>query len=309
MVFKTIIHDVIPNITPEEWGKGRHNDAILWLVNDFEDWKWRYSQFQEFVWDNIAESALSKQEREALINKPSSTLAEAAKKLRLTDESKQDYWRGSELAEIVLYWIMRHYYGALPIVPKIFYKQNSQDYAKWADSVHIVIDQEDLNFSIWLWEAKFYGSLDDGKWVKKVIDSIKSGLTTEKLRKENSIITNLNELNSFVENKELLSSIYNTLSWNESIDAVKPKLNIPILLLHECELTALQTNFNALPISEMRLSYIKNAEKYFSKQIMDIQPEVYLFEEIKFHLILLAVPSKDGIVDNFIETAKFHRSR
>ena len=29
MVFKTIIHDVIPNITPEEWGKGRHNDAIL----------------------------------------------------------------------------------------------------------------------------------------------------------------------------------------------------------------------------------------------------------------------------------------
>ena len=48
---------------------------------------------------------------------------------------------GSELAEILLYGIMHHHYKALPVVPKIFNKQNSNDNAKGADSVHIVLEK------------------------------------------------------------------------------------------------------------------------------------------------------------------------
>ena len=57
-------------------------------------------------------------------------LIEAAKNLRLTDIDGDDPGKGSEIAEIALYGIMHHHFGALPVVPKIFYKQNVQDNAK-----------------------------------------------------------------------------------------------------------------------------------------------------------------------------------
>ena len=39
------------------------------------------------------------------------------------------------------------------------FKQNNQDNAKGADSVHIVIENEN-NFSLWLGEAKFYTNIE-----------------------------------------------------------------------------------------------------------------------------------------------------
>src|SRR5690606_24289083 len=137
------------------------NKTVLSLANDFEDGNWRLKKFEHFVWDNIALTALSARERSNLAGKNSSILYEAAKNLRLTDK-EGDLGRGSELAEIVLYGIMHDYYKALPVVPKIFYKQNTQDNAKGADSVHIVLE-EDNDFSLWFGEAKFYTSIEDAR--------------------------------------------------------------------------------------------------------------------------------------------------
>jgi len=60
---------------------------ILSIINDFEDGKWRYKKFQEFIWDNVKETALSIKERNALINDEGSTLSKAVEKLRLIDRS------------------------------------------------------------------------------------------------------------------------------------------------------------------------------------------------------------------------------
>lgn len=84
------------------------------------------------------------------IASPYTTLTESVKNLRLVDT---DNGQGSEIAEIVLYGIMRYYYGALPVVPKIF----ANDNAKGADSVHIVLDDKG-DFTLWLGEAKFYSN-------------------------------------------------------------------------------------------------------------------------------------------------------
>lgn len=103
--------------------------------------------------DNIAQTGLSAEDRDNLYcESPYTTLTESVKNLRLVDT---DNGQGSEIAEIVLYGIMRYYYGALPVVPKIFYKQNANDNAKGADSVHIVLDDRG-DFTLWLGEAKFY---------------------------------------------------------------------------------------------------------------------------------------------------------
>lgn len=155
--FNILIDDSFVNICTDGTLSPIDNKYILSLINDFEDGEWRYSKFQNFIWDNIAETSLSQKEREKLITQSHSTLVAAAKNLRLTDTD--EIGSGSELAEIILYGIMKRYYHALPIVPKIFYKQNSQDNAKGADSVHIVIEN-DNDFSLWFGEAKFYNSIE-----------------------------------------------------------------------------------------------------------------------------------------------------
>jgi len=59
--------------------------TVLSLINDFEDSKWRYTKFKNFIWNNIVETALSNNEREKLVNQDHSRLVAAAKNLRLTD--------------------------------------------------------------------------------------------------------------------------------------------------------------------------------------------------------------------------------
>ena len=65
------------------------NKRLLSLINDFEDGNWRRELFDNFIWDNIADTALSHREREALVGQPHSLLVAAAKNLRLSD-SDQD---------------------------------------------------------------------------------------------------------------------------------------------------------------------------------------------------------------------------
>jgi len=156
------------------------NKKVISIINDFEDAKWRHPKFQSFIWDNIADTALSYRERQSLITQPQSALIEAAKKLRLTDSPDLEK-EGSELAEILLYGIMKHHYNALPVTPKIFYKQNTKDYAKGADSVHIVLEGKD-DFSLWFGEAKFYNSIEDAR-LDSIVIALSTALQTSAPRK------------------------------------------------------------------------------------------------------------------------------
>ena len=163
------------------------NDFILSVINGFEDGKWREKEFHRFIFNNIAQTGLSAEDRDNLYSEsPYTTLTESIKNLRLVDK---DNGKGSEIAEIVLYGIMRYHYHALPVVPKIFYKQNPKDNAKGADSVHIVLDDKG-DFSLWLGEAKFYNDIADERMYEP-INSVFDTISTDKIKKENSIITSI----------------------------------------------------------------------------------------------------------------------
>jgi len=286
------------SLTPVE------NKSVISMINNFEDKEWRYNHFQNFIWDNIAETSLSHKERESLVNNHHSLLTYAAKNLRLSDKSG-DISKGSEIAEIILYAIMKHHFKALPVVPKIFYKQNAQDNAKGADSVHIIIENGN-DFSIWFGEAKFYDSIEDAR-LAEIITSVENSLLTDKLKKENSIITNVSDIDSLIGDEKLRNEIKTSLSPRESIDLIKPKLHIPILLLHECEITQKQTSLSDDYKIEM-INYHKNrAEAFFSKQINKLGAIPH-YSEIKFHLVLFPVPLKKTIVDRFISIADFYKN-
>lgn len=298
IVDSSLIDLGIDDLTPA------NNKWLLSLINDFEDGKWRDEKFDNFVWDNIAQTALTFKEREALVSKPKSVLVAAAKNLRLTD-AEEDIGKGSELAEIVLYGIMRHKYDALAVVPKIFHKQNVQDNAKGADSVHIVIDSKG-DFTLWFGEAKFYNSIEDAR-LNEIVKSVKNALDTEKLKKENSIIVNLKELDHIEIDAELRNKIKQTLANTVSIDKIKPKLNIPILLLHECVTTAGAKEVTPEYIAALKEYHTERASAYFKKQIAGLK-DVFKYSEVRFHLILFPVPKKQPIIERFVKNVKFYKS-
>lgn len=304
MDFEILIDESFFAVCKEDDLNPIDNKNVLSLINDFEDGQWRYKKFENFIWDNISETALSYEERESLVNQSHSTLTAAAQNLRLTDKEK-DISKGSELAEIVLYGVMKHHYGALPVVPKIFYKQNAQDNAKGADGVHIVI--KDGDFSLWFGEAKFYNSIEDAR-LSSIVTSVGNSLKKDKLKKENSIITNISDLDGLIDDEYLRNEIKAALSNKNSIDQLKPKIHIPIFILHECELT---DKCNSLS-DEYRNSVIEyhkdRANSYFKKQISSIG-ESFGYGDVKFHIILFPVPNKTLIVEKFVKNVEHYKEQ
>lgn len=304
MDFEILINNTFNDINTDLTLDPVSNKSVISMINNFEATEWRYNHFQNFIWDNIAETSLSHKERESLVNNHHSLLTYAAKNLRLSDKSG-DISKGSEIAEIVLYAIMKHHFNALPVVPKIFYKQNAQDNAKGADSVHIIIENNN-DFSIWFGEAKFYNSIEDAR-LPEIITSIENSLLTEKLKKENSIITNLTDIDSLIGDETLRKSIKAALSPRESIDLLKPKLHIPILLLHECEITQKQTEISTEYKAEL-IEYHKNRAESFCKKQLNKIGTIPHYSQITFHLILFPIPLKKTIVDRFVSMADFYKN-
>lgn len=307
MKFQILIDDDFSKQTLDSNLNPIHNKKILSIVNDFEDGQWRFEKFQNFIWNNIKDTALSVQERDSLIEEgEGSVLSGAAKKLRLLDDpNDSDNGKGGEIAEILLYGIMKHHYKAIPVVPKIFYKQNKQDYAKGADSVHIVIENEN-EFSLWFGESKFYNSIENAR-LQKVVDSVHESLKLEKIKKENSIITNISDIDKLNSISDFLKTkIKEFLKQETSIDLIKPILNIPILLLHECTITSSKKEYSIEYENSIKEFHKERATKYFEKQIKTCEG-IHKYSEIRFHIILFPVANKKQIEDKFIYKAKSYR--
>lgn len=304
ITFDILINTGFADICTVEGLSPLDNKSVLSLLNDFEDGEWRKQRFLEYVWNNIAETALSKKERESLIGSPHTMLVKSAKNLRLLETDERG--RGSEIAEILLYGIMKDYYKALPVVPKIFHKQNRNDYAKGADSVHIVISDDLKDFSLWFGEAKFYKNLGSED-LDVIVNSVKNSLDSEKIKKENSIITDLRDLDGYNMPDDLRNRIYEYLSQDKSLDYLKPKLHIPILLLHQCGKTASATLIDDSYRNKIVKKHYKKANEYFVKQVAALKDVVHMYESIQFHLILFPVPDKEAIVDDFLNVATVYR--
>lgn len=277
------------------------NKYILSEINDFEDGSWRYERFNNYIMNNVALTTLSIEEQNKIPENNFSSIQKACRNLRIL--SNDDTGKGSEIAEILLYAVMKDYFHALPVVPKIFYKQNVNDYAKGADGVHIVLNEDD--FSLWYGEAKFYK--DFSSQIDTIVDSVFNSLTSAKIRKENSVMTNLNDLNLILDGNPQKDKILNFLKPDTSTDDIKKKLHIPIMILYECQITSQEINLTDEYKEKIKKEQLENAIKYFQKQDNKCLSSVFNYESITFHLILFPVPNKTLVVDKFMNIAKVLR--
>lgn len=63
ITFDILINTGFADICTVEGLSPLDNKSVLSLLNDFEDGGWRKQRFLEYVWNNIAETALSKKEK------------------------------------------------------------------------------------------------------------------------------------------------------------------------------------------------------------------------------------------------------
>ena len=304
--FEVLIDDSLLNLLPgSNSDNSNFQNYLLNFINGFEDGSWRYELFTEFIWDNIKETALSAEERNKLINAEMTSLRRSASNLRLTSDN--DIGKGGEIAEILLYGILKHHFNALPVIPKIFYKQNANDPAKGADSVHLMINRSNGDFSLWLGEAKFYNKIDNTR-LGSIVDSVKNLLDSEKLRKENSLITGLQELDNLDLDEALVINIKEQLSHGVSLDDIKKRLHVPILLLHECELTQNHDQMSNEYREAIKAYHIDRAKTYMEKQTDKLSESIHGYEDITFHIIIFPVPNKNAIVESFTTMANSLRT-
>lgn len=66
--FEILVDDTLAEVTTASQLTGLIKKRVLSLINDFEDAEWRYPKFQNYLWDNIAQTALSAKERSALVD-------------------------------------------------------------------------------------------------------------------------------------------------------------------------------------------------------------------------------------------------
>jgi Cap4 SAVED domain len=135
-----------------------------------------------------------------------------------------------------------------------------------------------------------------------------ASLSTDKLKKENAIITSVSDLDGLQIDPTLCGKIRAALSNRESIDNLKSKIHIPILILHECGDTAKSKDLSDCYKAKIKLYHQSRAEAYFSKQ-MTKAINVHKYDEISFHIILFPVPNKKKIIDSFVKTVAFFKDQ
>jgi hypothetical protein len=81
-----------------------------------------------------------------------------------------------------------------------------------------------------------------------------------------------------------------------SIDTFKPKLHVPIFIMHECGITSSATEFSNNYKNQLVDVHNKEATDFFNKKVNELST-IHKIESIHFHLILLPIPDKSKLVD------------
>lgn len=281
------------------------NHAMLSLVNDFESNQWRSKKFRNFIINSLKEVALNKKERDALSGNEGDILERAISKMHIDNS-------GGEIGEVFLYGIMKSYYNALPVVPKIFYKQNPNDNAKGADSVHITLEEN--TYHIWLGESKIYNDITGS--INEAVKSVYELLATDKLKKEKSLIMNLNDIEDYLSDaddskKLLMIELKKTLNDRTSLDEMKKILHIPISIIYECEMTKKHLQNPSVCLDDnyknLIIEFHKNQCGNLSQKIINKLNNIPLIEYIKFHIIIFPIPNKKELVAQINKIFEAHR--
>lgn len=261
-------------------------ESLLGVVTEFVAGKWSDSQIEEFVKRNLPTACLSAQELEDVLALGQEELLEAAaKELRIVSGKGA----ASELAEICLYGVLREHFNCFPMASKIFYKQNSHDPAKGADSVH-VRKETDGTLTYWYGEAKFFTNFGSVE-IDQVVSSVEELFMPEKMKKENRLIVNYRDLEKNLDDETLYRKAKEMLRGGLT-DGFMKVLHVPIMVIFQGKPQSEGADESAF-FEEIKNLQLEKAKKYFPKHIERLNKVLggdYI--SVCFHLILFPIKEK-----------------
>jgi Cap4 SAVED domain len=206
----------------------------------------------------------------------------AAKLLRRAAEtvySTDKYKRRGEFGELILHAAVIDFFGALPAVSKIYYKDSDNDTVKGFDSVHIVPVGEQIE--LWLGEAKFY--TDASSAARAAADSIGEHLERDFLKREFAAITN--KIDPAWPEAQRVSDLIDSAN---SLDEIATSITMPVLLTYDS--TAVDTWDRVSPeyISDLEQEAVSIWETFTGAMTTNSLP-------ITLQLILVPLESKDRL--------------
>lgn len=187
----------------------------------FDGGKWRMKPLVDDVFNrHLTSFALSFTPYDSIDgDSAAEALANAARSVYSTDK----YQSRGEFGELFLHAILRDFYGAVPAVSKIFYKDSPNDTVKGFDSVHLV--EGDEGIELWLGEVKFYSSLSSA--ISSVTTELSAHSKKKYLRREFVAITNkLDPAWKFSD------EVRDLLHRNRTLDSIVDSLVIPVMLTY-----------------------------------------------------------------------------
>lgn len=148
----------------------------------FDLGKFRLKHLAQVIADVIPEFALGFHQGTSVpMSAVASRLRDAAKRLYSTDK----YHRRGEFGELILHLLLRDYFGSIPLVSKIYFKDSPNVPAHGFDGVHIVVTGSEKQ--LWLGESKLY---DDGKaGISDLLNDLKTHFTADYLRQEFNLVS------------------------------------------------------------------------------------------------------------------------
>lgn len=266
-------------------------ESILGLSADYQAGMNSAASICQLVMRNLVEACLSAEERQDALKSDKELQIAAAEEIRVVEGKG----KASELAEICLYGVLREYYKCMPCCSKIFYKQNTQDPAKGADSVHFR-KEYDGNISYWYGEAKFYTKFDTSN-MAIILSSVAEIFDARKYKKENQLILNYRDLEYTINDVALYEVVKGDL--RRELDATIAKsIHVPIMVIFEraeCDSDEEFTRDISVVANELK----DKARSYYELHVKKFKEMLSFYNEIHFHLILFPVSKKSDIADWF----------
>lgn len=249
--------------------------ALLGLCAGYERNAWRGEPFAEYLIEWLLDFVFTEEEQAELTSASARrALRRAASQLYQTEK----YGRRGEFGELLLHVVLRQYFGTLPAVRKIYFKDAPNDTVKGFDAVHVVASGEDLE--LWLGEVKFYTNLAAA--IRDVVEELQKHSATDYLRTEFSLL--LNKLDPVFPHFERLERL---LDPTRSLDDVFARVRVPVLLTYDSATTARHVSHCDEYFDEISNELLAAHAKFAGE---NVPPELVV------HLVLVPLATKSKLV-------------
>lgn len=244
------------------------------LCVGYENGEWRCDAFASHLLEWLPEFALEYSERKRL---GSHNAVQMLRQAAHTVYQTEKFQKRGEFGELILHAILRQYYGTLPAISKIYYKDGPNETVKGFDAVHAVPLEDELQ--LWLGEAKLYANAAPA--IREVVAELHDHSQCDYLRDEMAAIRNKVD-----KSWPYASRLETLLHPNTSLDTVFDRCCFPVLITYDSD--ALKS------YSSLCAEYKAEAEREFRKHHsamtkMNLPP-------IELHLFLVPLNTKSDLV-------------